>query len=48
MYGEDALGFQSVWSDDKDDVLLDNKTRDVMGLGAFAYNIISSKSPDDN
>ena len=48
MYGKDTFVFHSVWSYNEDDVSLDNKPRDVMGLEALADNIVSAEPPDDN
>ena len=48
MYGEDVLIIKSVWSNNEDEILLDNKPRDVMGLDRLAENIISDEFSDDN
>ena len=37
-----------MWSDNEDDVFIDNKTRDVMGLDTLAKKIISDEYPDNN
>ena len=39
---------QSVWYDDKDNMLLDKKPHDVVGTDALAENIISAESSDED
>ena len=48
IYGKDAFVRQSVWSDNKYDILLGNKTHDVMGFDVLYDNIIPDESPDDD
>ena len=37
-----------MWSDNEDDVFIDNKTRDVMGIETLSDNIISADFSDDD
>ena len=48
MYWKDIFVCQSVWSDNEDGVLIDNKPWDVMGRDALAENIISANYPNDD